>query len=419
MKFNRLVLVNALISMAMAACVVPSPVPDAAVTEKYADSASGDVYRKVSSEYAAARAQRLKFFAPEQFSRGATALSKANSLRNAKADDMEVLKQLYIAEKQLDICRQVKIQAEKQMPEVLAALQTLEDKSITKSYPFEFEMMKRETSRLLGDIEGYVLGEPVKAKKDSVKDKAKLMQAINELEIKVVKHNTLNEADIVLTKVESMGGKRLAPKTYQQAKQALQAANDIIEKNVKDEKAIEQAGQAYKFAVFHVLHVARTVDQLESLDRSGYEDYVLDLENRLAAVAQAFDQRDIRNHALHEQIQVLTGLARRTMTEKANLVQAQGNTSPAEIAETGNLDQDHKKALQKIQQLSQQIIQLQNEQESFEASATAEGKRWKRKAALLEQQLSKVTLENNDLRTQRDSLQNQLNAAIAKNSNAE
>jgi hypothetical protein len=415
MRLYQLALITTVIAGVMVSCaLLPPPVPDAAVSDKYADSASDEVFRKVAADYAAARAEGLDFFAPNQFKQGSMALSRASSLRKAKADDMEILKQLYIAEKQLKVCRQVKTQAQQQMPEVLDALQNLEAKSVTQSFPSEFDTLNYKTSKLLRDIEDLVLGKSANANNNFRKEKSGLMKAIRDLEIKVVKHNTLNDTNIVFKEVDSLGGKRLAPKTYQQAKQALQAANDIIERNVKDEKAIEQAGKEYQFAVFHTLHVTREVDRLESLGRSEYEAYILELEDKLNAAVQAFGYQDIRNHALHEQIQVLTGLAQRLRAQKTNLVKARNAAMPEELQELTKLKEEHEAALQKNQELSQRISQLQSDQAPPSATVSEEEKKLKQKAALLEQRVSELLLQNNDLKAQRDSLQNKLNATRGK-----
>ncbi|MCG6970329.1 MAG: hypothetical protein LJE85_11225 [Gammaproteobacteria bacterium] len=415
MRLYQLALFTTVIAGVMVSCALPPPVPDAVVTEKYSGAADDDLVRKVTIEYADAKIEGLEYFAPDQFAQGKFALSKATRLRKSKADEMEVLKQLYIAEKQLNICRQVKSEAQKQLPEVLAGMQKLSEQAVEQSYPSEFDSLRYNTSRLLRDIEDVVLGKPAKANNKLNAEKAELMKEIRDLEIQVVKFNTLNESKVVFKEVESLGGKRLAPETYQQAKQALQAANDAIEKNVNDKKAIEQAGKDYEFAVFHALHVARAVAKLESLSRSDYEAYILDMENKLHVTVQAFGYRDIRNHSLHEQIQVLSGLAQRLIMKNEHLSQARNAAMPEEIQQLGKLKEEHDAAQQKIQELSSQVARLQSNPSSDDAAVSeAELQKLRQKAVLLEQQVSELLLQNNDLKTQRDSLQNKLNAKLGQ-----
>lgn len=402
--------------MVVTSCaLLPPPVPDAVVTDTYADSPADEVLKKVNAEYTAAMREGLDFFAPNQFKEGQAALAKAGALRRYNEEDIKILKQLYIAEQQLDKCRQVKRQAEKQMPDVLSALQTLRAKSVIRSYPNEFDSLAYQASKLLREIEDSVLGKPVHSKKNFTKEKAKLLQDLRELEIKVVKYNTLNESKVVFKEVENIGGKRLAPKTFKRAEKILQEANAVIEKNVRDDEAIAEAGKKYEFAVFHALHVARAVDKLESLSRAEYEAYILDLEENLQAIADAFEYRDIRNHALNEQMQLLTGLTKRLMMQKANLVQANDGVVAQDQTDVHQLKEDHEKALQQIEELSAQLAQLQNNQAPASSnSLSLDEVKLKKRTAELEQQVSELLLKYNNLKAERDSLQNKLNATRSK-----
>jgi hypothetical protein len=416
MSVYRLLSVSILSVTVMMSCALPPPVPDAEVIGKYADSSADEIFKRVNAEYGAATQEGLDFFAPDQLKQGHAALSKAASLQRYHAEDMEVLTQLYIAEKQLNICRQVKIQAEKQMPEVLDALQTLKAKSVTRSYGAEYGSLVYETTKLLSAIEDFVLGKPVNPKKDFAGDKAILLQQLHELEIKVVKYNTLKEANVVFKEVASIGGKRLAPKTFKQAEQALQQANAIIEKDVNDEQAIAEAAKNCEFAVFHALHVARAVAKLESLSQSDYETYILDLENKLHAIADALDYRDIRNHTLSDQIQLLTGLTQRLMTQKANPAQANSGVLSEGYSDFSQLKVAHEEALQKIQELTDQIAQLQTSKTPAAPAVSRQEQHLKGKTAQLEQQNSELILQYNNLKAERDSLQHKLNAALNKKS---
>ncbi|WP_455212732.1 hypothetical protein [Kaarinaea lacus] len=414
MSIVRLLCVSTLTAMVVMSCALPPPVPDAVVTDTYADSQADEVLKKVNADYTEAMQEGLDFFAPNQFREGKAALSKAARLRRSKAEDMEILKQLYVAEKQLKICRQVKMQAEKQMPDVLGGLQTLEAKSATQSYPDEYYSVTHGASKLLRDIEDGVLGKPVDPKKNFAEEKAKLLQEMHKLEIKVVKYNTLNDSKIVFKEVVSIGGKRLAPKTFKKAEKTLKEANAIIENNVKDDDVIAEAGKKYEFAVFHALHVARAVDKLESLSRSEYETYILDLEEHLQAIADAFEYRDIRNHALNEQMQLLTGLAKRLMTQKANIARVNRGAVQQEQIDVTQLEEDHENALKRIQELSDQLTQVENNQAPDTVSVSQEEQKLKKKASQLEQQVSELLLKYNNLKAERDSLQNKLNATRGK-----
>jgi len=212
----------------------------------------------------------------------------------------------------------------------------------------------------------------------------------------------LNESQKVFKEVESIGGKSLAPKTYREAEQALQTANEVIEKDVKDKAAIEKAGKNYEFAAFHALHVTRAVSTLQSLGRSDYEQYILDLEDKLQAIAQAFGYRDIRNHAIGEQIMVLTGLANRVTNEKNRLAKVDPSAPGEEPIDVGKLQAEYEQAQRTIQELNEQIARLQEKPPSDTAVVSEQETQLRKKVVQLEEEVSRLLLENNDLKSRQN-----------------
>lgn len=396
-------------------CVLLQPqVPNAVVENKYADATAGDVLRKVQRAYTDAEKTGLSFFARDQYNKGKVALATATRKYKYKEADIEVLKYLFIAEQQLNICVQVKNSAEQKIPQVLAGLTLLKYKQAEQSYASEYDGLLHDTSKLLSSLEATVLGKPVNPSVWNFFDKQKqtLIKNIQALEIKVVKYNALNESKIVFEEVEKINAASLAPTTYRQAEKTLEEANEIIEKNVKDEKAIQEAGNKYKFAVYHALHVAREVDKLESL--GSYEDYILDMEDKLNSIAEALKYRDIRNHALYEQIQLLSGLVKRLVEKKSNVMQASTGLTSVDQVAVAKLESEKQEALKQIEELSQQLSQLKEQQPEGDKKTKVvlsdKEKEFRRKARILEQRVSELVLENNNLKSERDSLKNKLKA---------
>ena len=118
----------------MTSCVMQPPVSDAAITNTYANTPADEVFQKVQSEYSGADSEGLGFFAPDSFRQGQNELRMAANLRADKADDMEILKHLYLAEQQLDVCRKVKTMAQQKIPDVLSAIQVLRSKNIEREF---------------------------------------------------------------------------------------------------------------------------------------------------------------------------------------------------------------------------------------------------------------------------------------------
>jgi len=405
-------------SSLVTSCALLQPqVSDAVIANQYADTPADEVFKKVRDEFSLAESTGLSFFAPEQFRQGQSALHNAANLSAGKADDMEILKNLYIAERQLNLCRQIKATAQQQIPDVLSTLDLLRSKNIERAYGSEFDAALWNTGKLLRHIEDIALGKPVNDPdaRNFQKEKQKLLQDLLELEVKAVKFNSLNDSQIVFKEVDKLGGKSLAPKTFKQAEDAFKEANRIIEKNLKDDAAITEAGKKYAFAVFHALHVTRAVARLQSLSRSGYEDYILDLENKLQPVAQAFHYQDIRNHTLQEQMQLLTGLATRLMEQNAVAGTGGVKASSEDSPDFKELNAKYQGAMQKIQELNDEIARWQSSNPEAKIVLSKEEEAAKHKAAQLEERVSELLLENNNLKAERDSLQNKLNSVVGRN----
>ena len=400
----------------MTSCVMQPPVSDVAITNTYANTPADEVFQKVQSEYSGADSEGLGFFAPDSFRQGQNELRMAANLRADKTDDMEILKHLYLAEQQLDVCRKVKTMAQQKIPDVLSAIQVLRSKNIERAYANEFDAALWDTGKLLSDIEDAARGKPNNeaAARNFVENKQKLLANLYELEVKVVKFNALNDSQIVFKEVEKLGGKSLAPETFEQAEKAFQEANKLIEKNAKDDTAVSEAAKRYQFAVFHALHLTRAVQALRSLGRGDYEDYLLDLENKLQPIAQAFNYQDIRNHSLHEQMQLLTGLATRLVKQKSVAGAAGKPPNLEDSPEFNQLKTKYQGALQTIQELNDQITQWQSGNPQAKIVLSKEEEAVKRKAAQLEERVSVLLLENNNLKAERDSLQNKLNTVLGK-----
>lgn len=417
-KYPLLLFILTLIALnLLSSCALQPQISDAAIADKYADTPAKEVLKKVQAEYSQAEPDGLRFFAPQLFREGQNSLYTAANLRANQADDKEVLKYLYIAEQQLNLCRQVKTAAQKQIPDVLKALALLRTKNIARAYGNEFDAALWETGKLLSHIEDVVMGKSVTgpAVQSFKKGKQKLLRDLRVLEIKLVKFNTLNESLTVFKEVEKLGGKSLAPKTFQQAEDAFAKVNKIVERNVKDDTAITEAGKQYEFAVFHALHVTRAVSKLQSLSQSDYEDYILDLENKLEPIAKAMNYQDMRNHTLQEQMQLLTSLASRFMARQSNTELAGTSSNLDDNPEFKELKTKYENAVQKIQNLNDEITQWQNANPQAKIVLSKEEEAARRKAAQLEERVSELLLENNNLKAERDSLQSKLNAVVGSN----
>ena len=115
--------------------------------------------------------------------------------------------------------------------------------------------------------------------------------------------------------------------------------------------------------------------------------------------------------------QLLTGLARRIMIQKASLAKASSGVVVDDALDTNKLKEQYAQAVQKIQELSDQLAQLQTNQTPRTAPASEQVQKLRSKAALLEKQVSQLQLQFNNLKAERDSLQYKLDATTSNKGN--
>ncbi|WP_455205498.1 hypothetical protein [Kaarinaea lacus] len=408
------VFISACLSLSLTACIIletTPPVPEEVVQEKFASASTSQAMRQTSSIYAQAKASKLDFFAPSNFADAKMAMDRARILFREQADDMEIKKYLFLVEEHIQKAYEVKKVSQQNLHEVLAQIDVLTQKNAKSSYGEDYDYIVYRAQELSGQIEKNNSGDTSKRvpMSDIEKEKKEILEDAHKLEIAVVKHNTLTATTKVFKEVDAINGDKYAPQTYKEAELAFQRANEIIEKDVRNDEAIEKAGDDYRFAVHHAMHVARAAKHLDGIGGREYEQYILNLEKKLAPIAEARNYRDIRDHSIFEQTQILTGLAQRIKTAQSNnSVNAVSNNSSVTTAtqdiELRRLKEEKQLAMEKIEKLTASVATLKQRIEEMSNNQSP----LKQKMWAMEQQLSDLQLRNAELQHQSESLQSKL-----------
>jgi len=232
-------------------------------------------------------------------------------------------------------------------------------------------------------------------------------------EPEAVLHNTvlitggsdaLKQAEAVFRQAEAKHAMKIAPKSYQKARQALDAVKTTMERKPENKQAIQSAVDQFSFEADHLLHITKEVQELRSLNSYAMENLVLSAEYRLLAISDALKQPDPRRQTLYDQTVTLANAAKRIVATEP------GNTDTAVViprhVNKSELDDAHTR----IEELQ---LQLQDSQDKNK-KAMHEQKTLNARIDSLERVVVNLNNDKSALQQKIKDLNAQLNKANSK-----
>jgi outer membrane protein OmpA-like peptidoglycan-associated protein len=154
------------------------------------------------------------------------------------------------------------------------------------------------------------------------KNKAKVTQAFDQLELRAIKSRYLDEVRSQLDLAEKEGAAKLAPKTFKVAKESLAAADAFITENrYQDDEIKEQADRA-AFQANRLLQITRQAGLYKNM---APEEIALGVERLLYKLAQKTSGDDLRNWSFEMQTELLA--------ERIAAIREERDEMKAQIAE--------------------------------------------------------------------------------------
>jgi predicted nucleic acid-binding Zn-ribbon protein len=394
-KFSSICYLGWLV-LALPGCVIqPPPIADSVVEEKYGDLSVEEGFQRVNKALGRAKLDDLDRYAPKYYSAAESAMEKARGMQRQKAASKDILKYVFLAEQNLEKAQNVKQLAEESLSEIFSQIKNVERRNPQRSHSREFNKLMEATTDLIQRLEKLSMDKSPDAKQKFEERKQALLAEWKALEINVVKHQTLSKAEKALEEAELMEAEELAPATFSIAKQSHARAIDVIERDVNDDEAIEDASQAFRFAAFHALHVTRGVDYLRNLEEEQYEEHVLEVEKSLMAITSALQTKDVRDHPFTEQARILGKEVSNVVRQNKHLSEELEQMENPTGREIQALKEEKQNALERlaekeksIRKLEQRVRQLETGQEPLQ-----------QKIWLLEKNMNELVAENQRLRS--------------------
>jgi hypothetical protein len=384
--------------LVLAGCAGSPDIADSLVASKYANVSSKDALKAAQIKFEDVKSAGLAFYAPNSFKGAKKALKKAEELDGEGKKEKSQLKYIYVTEQYIDKGERVRKVVENRLEAVLTLKKSLQQKDAKESYKSEFNDAMQEIRGLIEELETMTLSKDKKSNESKSFDKSQdaLIKKLKTLEINVVKYNSLNESQKILSKAEGSNAEKVAPKTHKEAKAKLKEANEYIAKNVHDVEGVQEVGDKFRFAVQHLLHVTSAVNELAELKKKHYEDRILENEQRLFKISEAIKHEDVRDKSVKEQANILAKAVAGVNASNEGKSQDIAEMRDIETALLAEIKVAQNNTNTQSESLNQQVAALKMKLQISEKSQLP----LQKNIDDLEKQLVELTVEKNNLAPQ-------------------
>ena len=305
-----------------------------------------DAVDSLTSRLSSSEEDQLDYFAPgalkqaEKHVRTATSAFEAFRFDASRATERSVAQILSAVERAnqaLDTAYRTREVAMTTLAESFANIETLESLGVAEMYPSLYRDVTRELDALVAAI--------AKGNISRAQDRqANLLPQLLALEIKAITKIELEEVELALADLRELRPERYVPNTFQKAVASIESAEAVIASSPRNKAAIEDAAELAKYEIARADALIIEVKNLMAIKKTEYESYLLELEDRIAVIADQLGLEMISDRSISEQfdaIEMETGSYKQenvSMTERLKELETQLAASSrfAEESQSGN-----------------------------------------------------------------------------------
>ena len=305
-----------------------------------------DAVDSLTSRLSSSEEDQLDYFAPgalkqaEKHVRTATSAFEAFRFDASRATERSVAQILSAVERAnqaLDTAYRTREVAMTTLAESFANIEMLESLGVAEMYPSLYRDVTRELDALVAAI--------AKGNVSRAQDRqANLLPQLLALEIKAITKIELEEVELALADLRELRPERYVPNTFQKAVASIESAEAVIASSPRNKAAIEEAAELAKYEIARAGALIIEVKNLMAIKKTEYESYLLELEDRIAVIADQLGLEMISDRSISEQfdaIEMETGSYKQenvSMTERLTELETQLAASSrfAEESQSGN-----------------------------------------------------------------------------------
>lgn len=205
---------------------------------------------------------------------------------------------------------------------------------------------------------------------DAREEQEEFLERSFSLEIKTVKKIYIAPLETKLRELRKNDVRYFAPLSYSRVEIEITDGNRIIDSTPRNFTAIDKKVVEIQFELDHAAHIALEVKGLRDRSKDDYENFILDIEDKLLRISRALDNQDLRDQPIKSQAKLIT--ERVVSARESNFSQTQpyyaadqsNDTSVDQIATLITLVEAQK---QQIKQLRLEVKPALNIDESVAA----------------------------------------------------
>jgi hypothetical protein len=402
------------ISLALGGCA-SSPNSISASSEDlshYNSLPSNDALTEVEHVLEKSNAKNLRFYAPAHYEIASAAITDARKHVERNAPQQLVAQKAAVAETMIRNGERIAKKVQSLLVDEIQIKNNIDQQtSSSEIYASEYSSLLERLSNVIRSIENGKVA-------DANELRPQLIEDMQELEIRAVRYDALNDAEETLKRVKNSGAEKLAPLTYAEAVAVFNKAEEFILANANDAQQVRKIAAEATFAAKRALYIGDEVAAVSYKSQLSLEQVVLDEEYRLFRISRSLGLPDPRNNSLEVQSEILTKATKNFMLERDKRIQitnalrdtltkqAENNREQALSDEIASLKKEHGELLAKealysssAKELKQQLVALEQRALKAENTLVSKDALYANKTAELKQQIvgleqRAVTAEN-------------------------
>lgn len=296
MKKNKIIFIGVAI---LAASLITGGCTQTKIQEKMAAAVKAEpmaenpveLVNQLDREISDARVSQLNVLSPTWFDQAEKAYFEAKKDLEAGEEIADIKENVIKARASLKQAEEMAALSRTTLPETIKAREMARSAGATK-FEDEYARVENDFRDLTRAIEKNNL-------RYAQNNRDKVAESFHQLEIQAIKRDIIGEVRKLITKAEKAGAKKIAPQTYQEAVEQLQATDAFITKNPY---AKEQMHEMANKALFLANRCVVITEQSTRFKNMRSEDIALWSENNLNAISKALAAPDMRNQDVQTQL---------------------------------------------------------------------------------------------------------------------
>lgn len=255
-----------------------------------------DHVNRLDNDIGNARKNQLNVLAPTSFAEAEAALKDAKRELKQGGELTNILEKVAYGRAQLKNAEETAQLARTTLPDAIKA-RDMARSAGAANFETDYAELEEQFIKLTRAIEDNNL-------KYAQRNREKVADAFDRLELRAIKEQTIGVARDLIVKAEKVKAYKIAPKSYEDAKETLKAADAYISAHRYEKEKIHEKADA---ALFQARRLFQIMSQSENIEDMEAEQIALWMEGILHKTAKKLSAPDMRDQSFDIQLDNILG----------------------------------------------------------------------------------------------------------------